>query len=335
MAAAISWQSGLPMHVFHSRPGVTADNAYLPSPYALDNPSSFLELFQKLGLTGRFNSLKSLLPPNLPNWTRTVSQGTGNPFVASAGIYRSPASLSGVDFRSFPSAITDSNQTLTATTDLTDVQICSPGSQACTFIGYIPQGTPIRPRTFYDKEGLVIIGKKGPVPPDTCRGVLDYRGDNCNDLKRYQCDTGTDCSANACTYQGSPCLWECRWEPYGYTCENTCASKAFVACIQRPNQSFCEKGWGCYWGATPPPTCKGTLAHTGDNCDDYKRYQCDPGGDCDTNACTYQGAQCLWKCRWEPNGYTCENTCDSKALVPCHLRPSQDFCQKGSGCSWQ
>ena len=81
----------------------------------------------------------------------------------------------------------------------------------------------------------------------SCQGTLDYRGDNCNDLRRYQCAPGTDCQAHSCTYQGSACYWMCHWEPGSETCEELCDAKAFVPCSQRLTQEFCEKGWGCSW----------------------------------------------------------------------------------------
>jgi len=334
MAAAITWGSKLPMYVFHSRPGITADNKNLSSANQLSNPKSFRELFQKLGLEGRFSFLKSHLPDDLPNWPRGGTAWAGNPFTKSSGIYRSPASASGLSFVSYAVDVADSNQTLTAKVSLLDVRVCSVVDMACRPIGAVPQGATIRPRLYYDRSTFIITGTKGETT-DTCNGALDYRGDDCTDLKRYQCGTATDCLANNCTYQGAPCFWLCHWEPGGSTCENTCDYKAFTPCTQRTDQGICELGWGCYWGPTPPPSCKGTLDYRGDDCTDLKRYQCGPGTDCEANGCTYQGAPCYWLCHWEPGGSTCENTCDYKAFTPCTQRTTQGFCELGWGCYWE
>lgn len=339
MAPAISWGSKLPMYVFHSRPGITADNKNLSPANQLSNPKSFRELFQKLGLGGGFNFLKNLLPGDLPSWTRAGTGWQANPFTQSANIDRSPASLSGSSIIAYPTGVADSNQTLTAKVSLLDVRVCSAVDKLCTMIGTVPQGATIRPRLYYNRTAFIITGTKGIVPPgETCNGVLDYRGDNCNALKRYQCGPNTDCQANSCTYLGEACYWMCHWEPGGSTCENTCDSKPFVPCSQRTSQGFCELGWGCYWGETPPPpppSCKGTLDYRGENCNCLKRYQCGPGTDCEANGCTYQGAACYWLCHWEPGGSTCEDTCDAKAFVPCTQRTTEGFCNLGWGCYWE
>lgn len=252
MAAAIAWGSNLPMYVFHSRPGITADNKYLSAGLVLINSKSFEELFQKMNFKGRFNFLKSILPPDLPNWTHVTTDAPGNPFSRLEGdggaIDRSPASLSGADFVSLPANVWPTGSgTLKAEFDLTDVQICDPFAQSCTSIGVVPKGTLITPRAYYFSGGFVITGKKVvEAPPlEECSGTLDYRGDNCCDWKRYQCTPGSDCQANDCRFQGPECYLTC---PFPYDlCDDLCDCKPITPCTQRTTQSFCEKGWGCFW----------------------------------------------------------------------------------------
>lgn len=169
-----------------------------------------------------------------------------------------------------------------------------------------------------------------------CSGTLDPRGANCNTWKRYQCGWDTDCAAHSCTFYGASCFWMCHWEPGASTCEYTCDPKPITPCQYRTAESFCELGWGCSWTPTNDPgVCTGTLDYRGANCNTWKRYQCAPGTDCEANSCAFYGAGCFWMCHWEPGADTCEYTCDSKPVVPCTERNTQELCELGWGCSWQ
>jgi hypothetical protein len=201
----------------------------------------------------------------------------------------------------------------------------------------VPHGMMIRPRSYYNKSGLIILGKKGTPPDDWCNGILDYRGANCDTFRRYQCWPGTDCEAHSCTYQGSPCYWMCHWEPGGSTCEDLCDSVPLTQCYQRTTQGFCDLGWGCSWGPEPEipqGQCNGELDYRGANCDTFRRRQCAPGTDCDAHGCTYQGSPCYHLCHWQPGGETCEELCDSMPLTPCEQRSTYESCLLGWGCYW-
>ena len=67
-AAAFAYIAGLPMYVFHSSAGVRG-----------------LERFEDMSGAGAFARLRSILPPDLPSWTRNDGRGPGAPIAVLCG----------------------------------------------------------------------------------------------------------------------------------------------------------------------------------------------------------------------------------------------------------